>query len=81
MAGLLAVLYLLFNEGYTATAGRKLVRHDLCEEAIRLARALAGLMPDEPEAKALLALLLFHHAKRASRVNEAGDPTPGKSPR
>ena len=71
--GVLAVLYLLFNEGYTATAGSRLVRHDLCAEAIRLARALAGLMPDEPEAKALLALMLFHHARRASRVNAAGD--------
>ena len=71
--GVLAVLYLLFNEGYTATAGTRLVRHDLCAEAIRLARALAGLMPDEPEATALLALMLFHNARRASRVNEAGD--------
>ncbi len=72
-SGVLAVLYLLFNEGYTATAGTDLVRHDLCAEAIRLARALAGLMPDEPEATALLALMLFHHSRRASRVNEAGD--------
>jgi RNA polymerase sigma-70 factor (ECF subfamily) len=72
-SGVLAVLYLLFNEGYTATAGRWLVRHDLCAEAIRLARALIGLMPDEPEAQALLALMLFHNARRASRVNAAGD--------
>ena len=72
-SGVLGVLYLLFNEGYTATAGTRLVRHDLCAEAIRLARALAGLMPDEPEAKALLALMLFHHARRASRVSSAGD--------
>jgi RNA polymerase sigma-70 factor (ECF subfamily) len=72
-SGVLGVLYLLFNEGYTATAGTELVRHDLCAEAIRLARALAGLMPDEPEATALLALMLFHHSRRASRVNEAGD--------
>src|SRR5262249_22030763 len=71
--GVLGVLYLLFNEGYTATAGSDLVRHDLCAEAIRLARALAGLMPDEPEAKALLALMLFHHSRRSSRVDEAGD--------
>jgi RNA polymerase sigma-70 factor, ECF subfamily len=72
-SGVLAVLYLLFNEGYTATIGTRLVRHDLCAEAIRLARGLAGLMPDEPEAKALLALMLFHHARRASRVDAAGD--------
>src|SRR5215510_8168359 len=72
-AGVLAVLYLLFNEGYSATSGDDMVRADLCAEAIRLARALAGLMPDEPEAKALLALMLFHHSRRSSRVNEAGN--------
>jgi RNA polymerase sigma-70 factor, ECF subfamily len=72
-SGVLGVLYLLFNEGYTATAGADLLRHDLCAEAIRLARALAGLMPDEPEAKALLALMLFHHSRRTSRVSESGD--------
>ncbi|MDR2985361.1 MAG: RNA polymerase sigma factor [Nocardiopsaceae bacterium] len=72
-SGVLGVLYLLFNEGYTATAGTQLVRHDLCAEAIRLTRALAGLMPDEPEADALLALMLFHHSRRASRVNESGE--------
>jgi RNA polymerase sigma-70 factor, ECF subfamily len=72
-SGVLAVLYLLFNEGYTATAGQRLVRHDLCDEAIRLSRALSGLMPDEPEAMALLALMLFHHARRASRTDAAGE--------
>jgi RNA polymerase sigma-70 factor, ECF subfamily len=73
MSGVLAVVYLLFNEGYVATAGDGLVRQGLCAEAIRLARALAGLMPDEPEATALLALVLLHHARRAARVNEHGD--------
>jgi RNA polymerase sigma-70 factor, ECF subfamily len=72
-SGVLGVLYLLFNEGYAATAGADLLRHDLCAEAIRLARGLAGLMPDEPEAKALLALMLFHHSRRTSRANQSGD--------
>jgi RNA polymerase sigma-70 factor, ECF subfamily len=72
-AGILAVLYLLFNEGYTASAGADLVRDGLCAEAIRLARALVQLMPDEPEAVGLLALMLLHDARRPTRVDDAGD--------
>ncbi len=72
----LAVLYLLFNEGYAATAGTDLVRRGLCAEAVRLARTLARLMPDEPEALALLALMLLHDARRAARVDDAGDLVP-----
>ncbi|MFG1861330.1 RNA polymerase sigma factor [Microbispora bryophytorum] len=73
LPAVLAVLYLLFNEGYSATAGADLVRHDLAAEAIRLARVLVRLMPDEPEAAGLLALMLLHHARRAARLDEAGD--------
>jgi RNA polymerase sigma-70 factor (ECF subfamily) len=69
----LAVLYLLFNEGYSATAGQDLVRAGLCAEAIRLARTLADLMPDEPEVLGLLALLLLHDSRRAARVDRRGD--------
>ena len=72
----LAVLYLLFNEGYAATAGTDLVRRGLCAEAVRLARTLTRLMPDEPEALALLALMLLHDARRAARVDDAGDLVP-----
>jgi RNA polymerase sigma-70 factor (ECF subfamily) len=72
----LAVVYLLFNEGYAATAGADLVRRGLCAEAIRLARTLARLMPDEPEAVGLLALVLLHDARRAARVDDAGDLVP-----
>jgi RNA polymerase sigma-70 factor (ECF subfamily) len=72
----LAVIYLLFNEGYTATQGAELVRVSLCTEAIRLAGTLADLMPDEPEVLGLLALLLLTDARRAARVDEAGDLVP-----
>jgi RNA polymerase sigma-70 factor, ECF subfamily len=72
-SGVLAVLYLLFNEGYTASAGAELIRVDLCREALRLARALSALMPEEPEAAGLLALMLFQHSRREVRVDQAGD--------
>src|SRR5689334_2331528 len=67
----LAVVYLIFNEGYVATAG-SLIRLDLCDEGVRLARVLAELMPDEPEAQGLLALLLLLHARSAARVTADG---------
>jgi predicted RNA polymerase sigma factor len=68
----LTVLYLVFNEGYTSTSG-ELVRTDLCREALRLARALAELMPDEPEVLGLLALLLLTEARRPARVGPSGE--------
>jgi RNA polymerase sigma-70 factor (ECF subfamily) len=69
----LSVLYLLFNEGYSATAGADLVRSNLCSEAIRLARTLSVLMPDEPEVLGLLALMLLHDARRDARLDTSGD--------
>jgi RNA polymerase sigma-70 factor (ECF subfamily) len=72
LAGVLAVVYLVFNEGYAASAGERLVREDLCAEAIRLGRLLAELMPDDAETAGLLALMLIHDARRAARVDEAG---------
>jgi len=74
--GVLAVLYALFNEGYGATEGPTLVRAPLCDEAIRLGRLLAELMPDEPEALGLLSLMQLHDARRAARVDAAGDLVP-----
>ncbi len=68
----LAVVYLVFNEGYTASAGDELIRSELCAEAIRLARLLAGLMPDEPEVRGLLALLLLTEARRRARTGPGG---------
>jgi RNA polymerase sigma-70 factor, ECF subfamily len=73
IAAVLAVLYLVFNEGYSATGGNRLVRGDLCDEAIHLARLLAVLMPDEPEVLGLLALLLFQDSRRDARVQADGE--------
>lgn len=67
-----AVLYLIFNEGYTASAGDRLVRRELCDEAIRLGHVLASLMPQEPEVMGLLALMLYHDSRRDARVAPDG---------
>jgi RNA polymerase sigma-70 factor, ECF subfamily len=72
LAGVLAVVYLVFNEGYAARDGARLVRADLCDEAIRLGRLLARLMPDDAETAGLLALMLLHDSRRAARVDADG---------
>jgi RNA polymerase sigma-70 factor, ECF subfamily len=71
--GVLRVLYLVFNEGYRATAGDRLIRRELCTEAIRLTRVLADLMPDEAEVLGLLALMLLHDARRETRTGPGGE--------
>ena len=70
------VLYLVFNEGYTATSGDSLIRRELCREAIRLARTLCELMPNVPDNLGLLALMLLHDSRRDTRVNTAGELVP-----
>jgi len=73
LEGVLRVVYLVFNEGYTASGGDRLVREDLCAEAIRLGRLLAELMPDEAEVMGLLALMLLVESRRATRTTPGGD--------
>jgi RNA polymerase sigma-70 factor (ECF subfamily) len=75
-SAVLAVIYLIFNEGYTASSADLLIREDLCAEAIRLARLLAELMPDEPEVMGLLALLLLIQSRRAARMGPDGALVP-----
>src|SRR5438128_1292573 len=73
LRAVLVVVYLIFNEGYTASSGDRLVREDLCAEAIRLGRLLTELMPDEPEVMGLLALMLLVESRRAARTTSDGD--------
>jgi predicted RNA polymerase sigma factor len=74
LTSVLEVIYLIFNEGYTATAGGDWMRPGLCEDALRLARVLQGLMPDEPEVHGLAALLEFQFSRSQARVDATGEP-------
>lgn len=73
LAALLAVIYLIFNEGYVATSGDTPIRRELCAEAVRLGRVLVALLPGSAEARGLLALMLLHDSRRAARLDAAGD--------
>src|SRR5690606_19612448 len=74
VASVLGVLYLIFNEGYSATAGEDWMRPQLCEEAMRMGRILATLIPDEPEVHGLLALMELQHSRAKARTNARGEP-------
>jgi RNA polymerase sigma-70 factor (ECF subfamily) len=76
LEGVLSTIYLVFNEGFSATEGESWIRADLCAEAIRLGRLVVELLPGEAEAEGLLALMLFHHARRASRTATDGTVVP-----
>jgi RNA polymerase sigma-70 factor (ECF subfamily) len=76
LEAVMVVVYLVFNEGYTASFGGRLVRHELCEQAIRLGRMLVELLPIHAEPKGLLALMLLHDSRRATRLDASGDLVP-----